>query len=159
MEIFGVGTVELLAIFIIMIVVAGPKRMIQWAYILGRYVARFRAMWAETMDYVESELKQAGVDVELPRDVPTRGSLNKQIAQTVGKISAPVTKPVQEALDETANELNEVKAQATVTSTDWTKFKTNAPTSKPTPPSNGSTDMGTWSSNSSKPTEPSADQE
>jgi Sec-independent protein translocase protein TatA len=159
MEIFGVGTVEILAIFIIMIIFVGPKRMIQWAYHLGRYVSRFRAMWAETMDYVEAELKQAGVEVELPRDVPTRGTMNKQVMETAQRLTAPMTKPVKDVLDETTNELNEVKAEATVKTTDWTKFKTNAPTAKPAAaPTNGSSesaDLGTWSeSSSASPTPP-----
>ena len=63
MEIFGVGGAELAAILIIMLIVAGPKRMIQWAYVLGQYMAKARAMWAETMTYVQKELNDAGMDV------------------------------------------------------------------------------------------------
>lgn len=160
MEIFGVGTVELLAIFIIMVIFLGPKRMIQGAYHMGRYIARFRQMWAETMDYVEAELKQAGVEVELPRDVPTRGTVNKQVMETAQRLTAPMVAPVKEVLDETTNELNDVKAEASVKTTDWTKFKTNAPVTKAAAPTNGAADssnLGTWSDTPSTPPTPPAE--
>ena len=80
MEIFGIGGAELVAILIIMLVVAGPKRMIQWAYILGQYTAKVRAMWAETMTYVQKEFDEAGLNVQLPKDVPTRGSFTREIS-------------------------------------------------------------------------------
>lgn len=48
MDILGIGGWELVAIIIIMLVVAGPKRMIQWSYTAGKYVAIMRKMWAET---------------------------------------------------------------------------------------------------------------
>ena len=68
MNILGVGPWEVIAILAIMLIVAGPKRMIVWAYELGRYVAKFRAMFAETMDAINKELKETGL--EIPKDVP-----------------------------------------------------------------------------------------
>ncbi len=139
MEIFGVGGTELIAILIIMLVVAGPKRMIQWAYILGTYTAKLRAMWAETMTYVEKEFKQAGMDVELPKTPPTRGSLNKTLNEQVQKIAAPVTKPVQDTLNEASSELKQIKTQATLT-----EART------PSGSTNGKSDLGTWSAGPGK---------
>lgn len=138
MEILGVGGAEFIAIFIIMLVVAGPKRMIQWAYVMGKYTAKIRAMWTESMTYLQKEFDAAGLDVELPKEPPTRGSLNRQITQQVGKAFAPVTKPVKDALDETATDIKEIKKQATVSDS-------SGLSSPPQPSSNGTPDLGTWS--------------
>lgn len=97
MEIFGIGGWELVAIFLILLIVAGPKRMIAWSYTLGKYMAVFRSMWAETATQLQREFHSAGVDIELPKEPPTRASLNKMVIDTVAKASAPVTAPLQEA--------------------------------------------------------------
>ena len=141
MEIFGVGGAELVAILIIMLVVAGPKRMIQWAYVLGTYMAKARAMWAETMTYVQKELSDAGVDLELPKDIPTRGSFNKEISKQVQKAVAPISKPIQETMDAAKAEVQQIKADATITDNGAVKTNTTAST-------NGNSDLGTWSGGS-----------
>lgn len=152
MEIFGIGTAELIAILIIMLIVAGPKRMIQWAYILGQYTAKARAMWAETMAYVQKEFQQAGVDVELPKEIPTRASLNREISKQVEKAIAPVTKPVQQTLSETGTQLKEIKTQATIKDNGGLKPVETPPSTNSVSSngSNGSADLGTWSNTDSK---------
>ena len=62
MNILGVGAPELIIIFLLALVIAGPKRMVAWAYIAGRELARLRAMWSETMAMVQQELKEAGLE-------------------------------------------------------------------------------------------------
>lgn len=106
MNILGVGGIELLIVLVIMLVVAGPKRMIHWSYILGRHLAKFRRMWSETVDIVQKEFDEAGVGVQLPRQVPTRGSLNQQ----AGKMLSGVTAPMQETLDEVNAGLGDIRA-------------------------------------------------
>ena len=114
MDILGVGGWELVAILLIMLVVAGPKRMISWSYTLGKYVAQLRHMWAETAEMLQKEFDEAGVDVHVPKDIPTRATLNQEI----GRALTPVTKPFQESLDATKRELE--STQKAVTSA--TKF-------------------------------------
>ncbi len=70
MNIFGVGPAELILILILLFVVAGPKRMIQWAYYLGRYTAQFRRMVEESWSQVRKELESAQID--LPEELPRR---------------------------------------------------------------------------------------
>src|SRR5258708_20793888 len=72
MNILGVGPGELAVVFIIMLVVAGPKRMVQWASPTGRYTAELRAMFQETLNAVQKELAESGLDIrkDLP-NVPT----------------------------------------------------------------------------------------
>jgi len=144
MEILGVGGAELVAIFIIMLVVAGPKRMIQWAYILGKYTAKVRAMWAESMTYLQKEFDAAGLDVELPKEPPTRGSFNRQLTQQVEKAFSPVTKPVKDALEETTSQVNQLKKQATISESNGNGSAAKPPSSSN---GNGTTDLGTWSTN------------
>lgn len=172
MNIFGVGGMELALILIIMLIVAGPKRMIRWAYIVGTYTAKFRRMWEETVDYIQKEVDEAGLDIQVPREVPTKATLNREI----GKIMAPVTKPVEEAL----GEVGEVKRSAVNTArvvaekTEAATASTGTATATPVKPtttfkpsvapkpaansqpaaSNGATDasragFGTWSGSSS----------
>jgi len=96
MELFGIGTAELIAILIVMLVVAGPRRMIQWAYILGQYTARLRKMWAEMMAMVQKEFDAADVGIAVPKTVPTRSNLVQQMNQAL----SGVTRPVQDVLDD-----------------------------------------------------------
>ncbi|MBI1281977.1 MAG: hypothetical protein GC179_27880 [Anaerolineaceae bacterium] len=115
MEIFGVGGAELAAILIIMLIVAGPKRMIQWAYVLGQYVAKFRSIWADVMDGVQKELDEAGMDVQLPKTMPTRADLNQHITtftNPAANVWAGITAPVQDVMNDVSTEIKQ--AQDTV---------------------------------------------
>jgi Sec-independent protein translocase protein TatA len=154
MEIFGVGGPELVLILIIMLVFAGPKRMLQWAYQLGKLTAKARQMWAESMGYLQKEFDEAGVGIELPKELPTRGSLNKTISEQAGKLMSPVTKPVEDALSETKAQLDDIKKGATIAPAAGNPVSKPAtpPTPKPEPAaaSNGeSASLGTWSTGQS----------
>lgn len=105
MNVFGVGAWELVAILLIMLVFAGPKRMIHWSYVLGQHVAKFRKIWSETVDLVQKEFDEAGVDIKLPKEPPTRGNLNKSLTEAV----KPMTKPVQDSLDEVKKDMDTFK--------------------------------------------------
>src|SRR5664279_4170857 len=105
MDILGVGGWELVAIVLIMLIVAGPKRMIQWSYTLGTYVSKLRKMWTEAAVMIQKEFDEAGVDVKVPKDIPTRADLNREI----GRALTPITKPFQETMDATRKELDSTK--------------------------------------------------
>jgi Sec-independent protein translocase protein TatA len=105
MDILGIGGWELVAIIMIMLIVAGPKRMISWSYTLGKYVAQLRKMWSETAQVIQKEFDEAGVDVKVPKNIPTRGDLNREVARAL----TPVTKPFQESLDATKKEIDATK--------------------------------------------------
>lgn len=139
MEILGVGGAELIAILIIMLVVAGPKRMIQWAYVLGTYMAKLRSMWAEMMTIVQKELKESGVDVELPKEIPTRGNITRQVNQQVQKAISPVTKPLEDTLKEASVSVTPPKAQTPIP-------EGNGASKPAATPSKDQSDFGSWSS-------------
>lgn len=102
MNFFGVGGAELIAILVIMLVFAGPKRMIHWSYVLGQYVAKFRVIWSQTVDLVQKEFDEAGVDIKLPKEPPTRQNLNR----TLGEAMKPMTKPIQDSIDEVKKDVD-----------------------------------------------------
>lgn len=165
MNILGVGGPELLVILLLMLIVAGPKRMIHWSYILGQYVAKFRRMWAETVDVVQKEFDDAGLDIQLPRDVPTRGSLNKQ----AGKMLSGVANPLKETMDQVNAEIGQIQKETAATTKAATtvvrgtnghspkRAQTATRRSKPAAGSvskeNGQQDsgFGSWSSHDTKP--------
>jgi Sec-independent protein translocase protein TatA len=147
MELFGVGGLELVAIFIIMLVVAGPKRMIQWSYTLGRYMSVLRNMWSETAAALQKELDAAGIEVQVPKDIPTRQNIRSEVA----KMATPLTKPFQEGLNSVKTELDEVKQSVSIPPTNLNPTKPTVQKENGRPSSeNGSTtsdaaDFGTWS--------------
>ncbi len=177
MDILGIGGWELVAIIIIMLVVAGPKRMIQWSYTAGKYVAIMRKMWAETAKQIQREFDDAGVDIQVPKDLPTRGAITKEVNRAL----SPVTKPIKDSLAATKSEIDGVKQAVDIrpsASSNAAKPKpekpaaavpeekpvptvqeppvnaTPEPSTPPAPSSNGSangsgtSDFGTWSKKS-----------
>jgi Sec-independent protein translocase protein TatA len=92
-NIFGIGGAEIILIFLIMIVVAGPKRMAQWAYLLGTYVGKIRQMWAQVAAQIEQEMKAAGVDVDVPRELPNRQNMTAMVV----KAGRPLAEPIEQA--------------------------------------------------------------
>lgn len=103
MNIFGVGGAEVVVIIMIMLIVAGPKRMIRWAFVIGQYVGKFRVLWSQMVDVMQDEVDAAGLDVKLPREIPTKQNL----AQTAGAFMKPYTESLENTLDEVAQPIKE----------------------------------------------------
>jgi Sec-independent protein translocase protein TatA len=103
MNIFGVGTTEMVIIVLIMLIVAGPKRMVRWAYHIGVYVGKFRKMWSEVVDVVQKEIDEAGVDVKIPKEIPTRQNIGKYVSE----IAKPYTKELEQAAKDVQNPVKE----------------------------------------------------
>ena len=116
MNIFGIGTAELGIILLLMLIVAGPKRMVQWAYVAGQYLARFREIWQQTVGLVRKELEQAGLEPEVMDSLQqfanprTRARYNP-----LDKLVDEMKKPVDEAMKPVADTAKEVKAAVTPT--------------------------------------------
>lgn len=107
MNIFGVGGAELVVIILIMLIVAGPQRMLHWAYLLGKFTARMRDIWKEVMAVVQQEIDQAGIDVKLPDEMPTR----QNIARWGQEAIKPYTDKMREAEAEVRGELADVEKE------------------------------------------------
>lgn len=161
MNILGVGGSELIIILVLMLVIAGPKRMIRWAYVMGQYVAKFRRMWSETVDVLQKEFDDAGVEFQIPRELPTRGSLNKEAS----KLLNTVTDPVKETLDQVNTEIGGIKKAPVLSTKAATTVAAGGNGHAKRPGSstgsagvkrkpaagNQSTGFGTWSSHESRP--------
>lgn len=141
MNIFGVGGAELVLIIVIMLVVAGPKRMVRWAYVAGEYIGKLRHMWAEVVDVMQREIDDAGLDVKLPSEPPTR--------QNIDQWARSVAKPFTEDLENAAKDIEKTTAAATAAVKDVQKTTRDAVAStKQTNKSNG-----TAKAQPAKPTE------
>jgi Sec-independent protein translocase protein TatA len=105
MNILGVGPAEIIMIFIIMLVVAGPKRMIVWSYHLGRYFQQFRAMVDEAWGAVRKELEESQVD--LPKELPKlrRFDIVQEANKLVNNEMASKTAEINAELSKTTNAL------------------------------------------------------
>ncbi len=143
MNILGVGGEEFVIIIVIMLVVAGPKRMVQWMYILGTYVAKFRRMWEETVDVLQDEFDSAGVGIQLPREVPTRANLKREAA----KAMSGITGPMQEALKDVNTEVNQIKTvtKDTAQAANSTVKAANASINTAAKPTNGRSNQAVMS--------------
>jgi Sec-independent protein translocase protein TatA len=100
MNIFGIGGAELILIIIIMLMVAGPKRMIHWSYILGQYMAKLQKMWVQVAAMIQQEMDDAGVDIQVPKEMPNRQSLNKMAQDTLKSYAEPIESVRQEMRDD-----------------------------------------------------------
>lgn len=110
MNILGVGPTELVIVFLLMLMVAGPKRMARWAYVMGVYMGKFRDMWQEASTMIRKELAEAGIEPEVVDMVGKAANprvrqqmISGQLDRLVGDMKKPIEeslKPVQEVTKE-----------------------------------------------------------
>ena len=153
MNILGVGTAEFVLIIVIALIVAGPKRMIEWSYIAGRYIGQFRALWSQMVESLQQDLDEAGVDIKLPKELPNRSDIHKVAGEALRPLSEPMQQAMKQAeaevkkLDSGFKELaDEAKVEAALPSLDSAESSDESQTA---------TDFGTWTGDDS----PSEDQE
>lgn len=146
MNIFGIGGAEMVAIFIIMLVIAGPKRMVRWAYVLGKYLAVLRQMWSQTVDMVQREFDEAGVDFQVPKELPTRQNLKSSINRSIERAARPISDPIKETMDEAAADFKSVEKELDDTAKSVKSSTAEKPTEKQSTNGNGAApSLGSWS--------------
>lgn len=146
MNIFGLGGWELLLVVMIMVIVAGPKRMIRWSYVLGQYTAKLQRMWRDTAVILQREFDDAGLDVKVPSTPPTRQSLQQSARELGQKVMGDSLNPIQEVSLSLRQELQDAhKDVKTAQGQVEAALQAEAPPStqaKPTePPKSG---LGNW---------------
>ncbi|MCA9886224.1 MAG: hypothetical protein KC708_24800 [Anaerolineae bacterium] len=114
MNIFGVGGAEFILILLIMLIIAGPKRMATWAVIMGKYVGKLRIMWSEVVDVVQKEIDEAGVGVQLPKELPTRQNISKMITDVAKPISQPLEQMGKQLEKDVAEDVKALKSVSKV---------------------------------------------
>lgn len=150
MNFLGMGGPEFLVLLVIALIIAGPKRMVQWLYILGRWLAKLRAIWDEAVLALQRELNESGVDVEIPRELPTRATLNRMAMDALKPLSDPlkdVAQEVQKTGDEIKGAAREVQSASNTLVSEAAKPKFgNLTTAMPNAqaPKAPITGFGTW---------------
>ena len=117
MNILGVGIPELMIVMLIMLIVAGPKRMIQWAYVFGQYTAKLRAMWQETSIMLRKELEGAGIEPEVVDTLSQFAnprSRNTAFSNQLDKLVGDMKKPLEDTLQPVNDTLKEVSKATTL---------------------------------------------
>lgn len=166
MNIFGIGGAELVVVILIALVVAGPKRMTIWAYQAGKYVGKLRKQWEQVAEVLQKEMESAGVDVQIPKDLPTRQNITKAVTQAL----KPAMDEMERAAQEVQKTVDPVKKDLQSVTKDVNKPISLTPKTPALPPvevnpvipaetpapqssTNGNGSMGTWSNpgNSSNP--------
>lgn len=64
---FGLGVPELIVIFVIALIVFGPKRLPDLGKSLGRGIAEFKKASQEVKDSIESEMRNAEQSIDLSK--------------------------------------------------------------------------------------------
>ncbi len=146
MDILGIGGGELVAIFVIALVVAGPARMIRWAYLLGQFFAKLRVLWSQAAASLQKEFDEAGMDIKVPKDVPTRQTFRRDIGNMVN----PLLRDVREPLDEFTEEVRRTRAEVRETTSSLKSLNGSGSMGSPKPfaPTPALVipppDLGTW---------------
>jgi Sec-independent protein translocase protein TatA len=159
MNFFGIGGAEIVLIILIMLVVAGPKRMIQWAYVMGVWAGKARNMWSQAVATLQQEIDAAGGGITLPKEPPTRQSLARMVNEAVKPYAQEIEQTYKEtdALVKGANvkpataaklPAQTLKAAQTPKTAETPAPKASEPNlgtwGNPAPTNNGA-NLGTWS--------------
>ena len=149
MNIFGIGGAELVLIILIMLIVAGPRRMIQWAYIFGTYMAKLRQMWVQVAEVLQAEMDSAGVEIKVPKELPNRNTLNTWVQNSANEAMKPIREPIEQTMKEVkhASQIKDNSSPNQVALGAWsgqtsTEEQVNPASNAPVKPDKIS--LGTW---------------
>ncbi len=145
MNIMGMGIPELLVILLIAMIVAGPKRLMQWAYISGRFMGQMRVMWGQMMSSIQREFDDAGLDIKMPKDPLNRS----QVQQFTRDALRPLSDPMRQAMHDYEREARALekeireadKLDVEEVTDDSAEIKKAA---SPPPPAQKPKSFGTW---------------
>jgi Sec-independent protein translocase protein TatA len=142
MSLFGVGIMELVLVVMIALIVAGPKRMIQWAYLTGRFIAQAQHTWSKAISAMQKEFDDAGVDLHLPKDPMNPQEMRRFKEEALKPIREPMEQAIRDYQQEQRNLHNEIKQIDNEVKTDPQQ---DDPSTTP-PPEDQNNGFGTWSS-------------
>ncbi|MBE0688735.1 MAG: hypothetical protein IH587_01275 [Anaerolineae bacterium] len=145
MNIFGIGGAELVIILVIMLVVAGPQRMIRWAFVLGQYVSKLQKLWQEAAAVLQKEFDEAGVDFQVPKNIPTKGEIQRQVRSAAN----PLARPLEEVKNEIGRDMDNLRISTQIGNLNSpaspTKNATVKPPDAPAQQNGDAPGFGTWS--------------
>jgi Tat protein translocase TatB subunit len=127
MDILGIGFPELILIFIIALMVFGPRRLPELAARFGKFVADLRNMSQGLMTEWQREITVAARVEELEKTKQELEEIKKDVQQTKTGITAEAISPVNE-LAKTRKELEEeIKAEPQPVPSDGTAKPSSQP--------------------------------
>ncbi len=88
---FGLGITELLLIFVIALIVFGPKKLPELGKSIGRAMAEFKKASEEFQESVRAEMKEVEKSADVKETI-------KQIERDVAQIGAPASDRKEEPL-------------------------------------------------------------
>lgn len=143
MSLFGVGIMELVLVVVIALIVAGPKRMLQWAYLTGRFIAQVQHTWSKAVSAMQKEFDEAGVDLHLPKDPMNPQEMRRFKEEALKPIREPMEQAIRDYQDEQRSLHNEIKQIGNEAVSDLREGEN--PTA---PPPDDNNSFGTWSNHS-----------
>lgn len=124
MNLFGIGPMELAFIILIMIVVLGPKKMVETASSLGKFIRKVTKspLWHNLMDTSKEIrdlptklVKEAGIEDDIAELKKTRDSItnlkNYSVTDAIGSVEVDDSKP------QPPSKVSESKAESPVENT------------------------------------------
>jgi len=116
MEVFGIGPLELLLIFLLALILLGPKDMVNSAKKLANWIRGFREsdLWKSTKEISEMPkkiMKETGLEDELSQ---MRNLSNRTMNDVINEVSQSTTEPRPE-VPQSAIEREEKKPKAAAT--------------------------------------------
>lgn len=145
MSLFGVGIMELVLVVMIALIVAGPKRMIQWAYMTGRFIAQIQHTWSKAIEAMQKEFDEAGVDLHLPKDPMNPQEMRRFKEEALKPIREPMEQAIRDYHEEQRNLYNEVKQLDHEVKSEQPELDDQTTAS---PPQDKNNSFGTWSNRS-----------
>jgi Sec-independent protein translocase protein TatA len=109
MSLFGVGIMELVLVVMIALIVAGPKRMLHWAYLTGRFIAQAQHTWSKAISAMQKEFDEAGVDLHLPKDPTNREEMRRFKEEALKPIRQPMEQAIRDYHEEQRSLHDEIK--------------------------------------------------
>lgn len=106
MNFFNIGTAELLLIFVIALIVVGPRRLPEIAQSLGKIVNDVRKMSQEFTTEITQELNASPNSTEGEAKKITGQNVSEKPIQSLGELVSDVKRISQEFTEEITRELN-----------------------------------------------------